>query len=661
MQDDNYYIQAILYHEKNLLITTLLLFLWACSDGLALINNPQSLSDTFEILKLDATDGYYSFAIEGDKVRKIAIVKGDFINDLGNGSIYYEQNDNYNGTRYAEILVNYVSGRDSLFIIEQPRVTRAEVSNGLQFYRHYGLGYSYDAVNGKYCNRNDFRCQIFNRVMLDSASIKEGEYYVTPRPMNFIIDSESQLYTSIVDYVQNTNFSADASAELIVFNGEIQAACSAFEDGIIETYIISHTESHSVAEYRLYDGIKNVVGKYPQILTSSFRTAVDNLSDIASLDNFISTYGTHVVTHVKLGARLSLDIQVETKKFETIENKDLLLDAEIDYLFKVSKQKKEEEKNYQILKNTNCILDVKGGDVSIFDPIINLGNKFDPDQVSDEMLYNWRKSLPNNESELVDKAVDIFEMDVTPIWHFIDDKEKSEMVYNFVKRDITKIISKLDNRNFLSTNFEAHPKSVKCRIGNEIEEFNNPETVEVIAANRHVATICKEYVPNITTKEKVYVAYPIYEGRIKMQEGLCLYDGCVYRVKWNNCKFSTEILNEDIIDDKIYMNYGSLSAQPKDIDYQASHLILGCERPGGIGINGELSGEMCKIYKHFGHFYLDNKNKYDNLPGWSYSDCLPEEANNYKDYFPNDTYSNRMVRNDDYIYQLNSTEVGYVK
>ena len=65
------------------------------------------------------------------------------------------------------------------------------------------------------------------------------------------------------------------------------------------------------------------------------------------------------------------------------------------------------------------------------------------------------------------------------------------------------------------------------------------------------------------------------------------------------------------------------------------------------------------MVKHFNHFYLKDKERYDNLPNWSWSTQQPHEAADFPDYFDATTWKDRMVRNDDYIYIWNTTEIGY--
>ena len=46
--------------------------------------------------------------------------------------------------------------------------TRAEdVETRKAFLRNFGVGYSYNAVRGAYCNWKDIRCQVIDRAVLD--------------------------------------------------------------------------------------------------------------------------------------------------------------------------------------------------------------------------------------------------------------------------------------------------------------------------------------------------------------------------------------------------------------------------------------------------------------------------------------------------------------
>ena len=54
--------------------------------------------------------------------------------------------------------------------------TRAEdVETHSKFLRNFGLGYSYDAVRGSYCDWHDIRCQVINRYFVEFVQRTTGD------------------------------------------------------------------------------------------------------------------------------------------------------------------------------------------------------------------------------------------------------------------------------------------------------------------------------------------------------------------------------------------------------------------------------------------------------------------------------------------------------
>ena len=93
--------------------------------------------------------------------------EADFLMPLDSGRIYVEQNDDRQW-RTADIDVRLADGSRRLLTLAQPPATRASAAQSRRnFYRHHGVGYSYEAVGGEYCNMNYVRCQLLNRAIID--------------------------------------------------------------------------------------------------------------------------------------------------------------------------------------------------------------------------------------------------------------------------------------------------------------------------------------------------------------------------------------------------------------------------------------------------------------------------------------------------------------
>lgn len=644
---------------KLFLLIACPLIMWACNDDLTICNDV-SLDKGTNVIVIDGEDGYFTLPIDTTAIASVSLIEGDFLNNLGYGRLYFEQND-LSENRMAQVKVKYLDGKDSTFVIRQRPFTRTNENGMRQFYRHHGIGYSYDASEGDYCNPKNFKCQILNRAVIDS--LKE---HITLVKTDSITDLHyyGTVYSSFEEYVQGTSFCLGIGASIEIASFNLEKTSTLYEDATVDSYIFQ--QNVAIDRFR-YGLICNEIAMWtedcPNLLTSSFQQAIMKLKTDASnkaIDDFIYRYGSHLVTDVLLGARLSLTIQAKTTKFYVEKTDSLIIEGKIASLFKAKMEKSTDESKYSVLNDSKCIYDVVGGNIEALGNLVS-STKFDNSIDVVPMIEKWIEPIEKDEN-----ASELIRMTIIPIWTLISDEDIANRVEARVTGNYSKLLESLGNKNFINSSFVAHPTEVTCYLGNsttnkkEKKTFQTPETVDIIASNRHVATICKEYVPEITPSEKVYVAYPIYEGKVKLTDGLCIHNGKAYDVDWRyNCFKITERDDNVPLSDNIYINYGVLSTFPINVSYQTSHQILGCERPGGIQYNGKIGGEMVPVFKHFGHFYLDNLKEYDNLPGWSYIRTEMEEASNYKTYFPENVYSNRMVRNNDYIYIYNTTEISY--
>lgn len=656
--------------NKLFFISLVTLLLTACQD----IDLTQGISDsdlaaTCDVV-IDGLDQTVALPLAGTgSVVGVEVEDGDFLMALPGGRLYAEQNDD-GQWRQGTIRVQLSDGSTRRFTLGQRAATRAEVQSQKSFYRHHALGYSYDAVNGNYCDLKYVRCQVLNRAIIEAVDTLEVNGIFNEEYLNDTYLSSS-VSTSVVDYVQNCNFVAGANAKIaLILGGEVKGICHIFEDGTEDNYILHDERELQRARYTLQIGdLQELVRKYPALLTSSFRKSIEKLAatsvdDWKAVDDFINIYGTHVVNAATLGARLTVDVQVKTNKFDTREGDSLMAEATIATLFKLSHTSESQTKNYQILRDCKCHVEAIGGDVSMLDKLVSR-TFFSNEDLDSVMLTSWEESVRFDGEDMANSNVEMTAMEVWPIWELVPDKSVADRLQARIQADAAIMLQLLGNRNFLNAKFTYPISSVTCRIGNQRnQKFDNPDVTDVIVDGRHVATVCREMVPAISKTEYVQVAYPIYEGRVKLTDGLCVHDGKTYSVDWRNGYFKVnEVDGLNASDGYMYLTGGVLTTSSFDeVDYQTGHLVLGCERPGGIAINGSLAGNMVKVQKHFGHFYLvDDKNQYGNLPNWSYVTSAPAEASevDYRNYFPPGVWQNRMVRDNSYVYIFNPTELGY--
>lgn len=600
---------------------------------------------------------------------RLVTPEADFVMPLGTDRLYVEQNDDAQW-RTATIAVTHADGTTRTLTLAQPPATRASTDEAHRsFYRHFGVGYSYDAVGGEYCNPNYIRCQLLNRAVLDEVDEIEGIRY----PMLFLeyyhqMERSHSLFTSLTDYVQNSNFDASLSAELIIINGALTANIYAFEEGLVEQYILRDEISRPCMRYTLQTrNVAKLIDKYPNLLTSSFRKALDKLSKTASddwqaVDEFLEVYGSHIVCDVKLGAKLVLDLQVDTHKYLTEVEQGVKAEADLACIFEIHFKQEQKDRNYELARNCKCRLDVIGGDISILDGIIGMTTFAEENiHVEEGDLNRWMASIYFDDDDLEHTNVELIDMQLVPIWDLVPDKTLKDRIKTRVYSNAAIMQRLLGNRNFVNVKIPYSTTKYVCRVGDKKYTFTDPGVSDVVVGGRYVATICSETVPPIDKNKKVRVVYPIYEGHVKLSSGLCVYNNNVYKVNW--MPDSLEVVNAGLASDfdgNIYMTSGVLTAQRLEaVEYNEGHLVAGLERPGGIGIDGSLQGTPVSVVKHFNHFYLNKKDRYDNLPNWSYVTEEPSEAKLYPQYFDGSTWKDRMRRNDDYVYILNNTELGY--
>ena len=207
-------------------------------------------------------------------------------------------------------------GRPSWLPAEGFQWTRAEdVSTYHDFMRNFGVGYSYDAVRGSYCDWNDIRCQVVNRAELERVQDWIHERLVVSAEYN-TISTASKFNYSKRDYIANVELDLKQKVNLGLYHKEKRQRQYFIEDGIEETFYYSLDEDITMVDAYIADGSVLALYEYgyENLLTLSFVNAVRHLDEtpatmIAPVDSFLNVYGTHVIVEAALGARLRVDLE----------------------------------------------------------------------------------------------------------------------------------------------------------------------------------------------------------------------------------------------------------------------------------------------------------------------------------------------------------------
>lgn len=621
-------------------------------------------------------------------IAEIVSIKGDFfkLTHSDNWSLEIEQNDD---DMPRKGIIRYKNRIGELVDFSFAQLTKAtssqdEIKNG--FIRNYGLGFSYDAVAGQYCDYKSVKCQVLNYAEISKLEEELEETFLVSVNSNSISQSTISAH-SFAEYVHKSNFSNGTKADLILYKGENKDKLEMLEYAEKKSKYISSSQTISLGEQKIIslEYLKDSIRNHRQVLTASFRNAIEELSkecSIGKIGRFITRYGTHVIIYSKMGAKLNLEVSVSEDSFTEYWIEKDFTENSVALLFDKKKAAGEDYKYINVYKKAKTKLKVSGGKVSLLNEAI-FNPSFNNDKITSKSLTDWNNSIVFHHDDYVNNNVEMIEMDVIPIWEIIDKlyPKVAKAIKSRVESSVSTLQEILGTQHFANTSFNVDYPSITSKINGTYKTFNNPFVVNIIASGRYVATICREFVPDISKTDLINVAYPIYDRVLHIRNGLAIYNDEVYEVEYAYGRFNVKKLNT-LSSGKFYLTNGLLSTKAKKgIEYVDSHPIIGYEWPGSVDSDGDISGDKCvEIRKFMGDFYLENNTNYTNLPNWSKrtsvngiinADYLKSYDNFFNDkdiYTKSGLYidksglenlNNRMVMDNDYEFFWNAKEVNY--
>ena len=302
-------------------------------------------------------------------------------------------------------------------------------------YRHHALGFSYRAVTGSKCNLGDVMCQVLNM-----DYIKENGLY-GEEIRNEVTDTVSVI-RGLTDYVHQVNWHSDMSANLILFQNSASKDGFAIEKVDEETLIFNQVIGLSTRKRNVdltglldEDGIPGEVTENPdEVLSENFRYALRKLeaaspNNYAVVDSFINIFGTHVVTGVSAGGSFDLSVRTSSRNVKTFFQEREFKENSAKFFIKwESIESSQHSTIYKNIFNTAELkLTVKGGDASLFDGLV-ADPSYDNLQANMENYNNWVSSIEKAGGNEWDERSELIDMEVTPIWEFIPDKDIARRV-----------------------------------------------------------------------------------------------------------------------------------------------------------------------------------------------------------------------------------------
>ena len=555
----------------------------------------------------------------------------------------------------------------------------------LELKRKYGIGFSYDAVYGGKCDINYVKCHALNIDELRNSGIMLEFPKNTFRDTCFIAHSFSE-------YCHAANLTGSASGDVVIYGADYSRVASIYEHGLDTIVYISNSKNIESRGLRLNSEFIEDIREEPErYLTPSFRYGIEKIrktpvEEVMVVDSFVNIYGTHIVTGVTIGASLKLELKTRRGLFVDYKSEEIMTREKLNILFKKTEStstKEEYEFMRQVLESSTIDLRARGGDVSVFNSLLT-----DPSPTNstatEETVTRWINSLEDDSENGEYGNLALIDMSVMPIWEFISDEQVAKRVKTRILADAPSMQELYGNRNWVNTSIDLSKTKYVNTFFNRWDKetwycgFSNPYVVNVIAANRIVASVCREWIPEIDPDTLVTVVYPIYENSIDIGSGVGIDAECnVWSVSWRYNKFKVKKIGKASSPlPMVYLNFGTVETKPVSGEkYMKGNFIIGYERPGNINVtNGQMNDRWFTVRKFLGDFYLENAVRYNNLPNWEYCES-PVEYPSYSSYMDDDLFEmvglkingrtgaenlgNRMVRNYDYKYYLNKKEAWY--
>lgn len=531
--------------------------------------------------------------------------------------------------------------------------TRAEdVETHAKFLRNFGVGYSYDAVRGSYCDWKDIRCQVVNRHFVEQTESMTGETLLSTYILHAISIDQTFEY-SLRDYVANVHLEFEEEYDLGLYNKQKRTRQNFIEDGVQETYYFLLEERQTLAEHYLgYSSLLSLSRKYPDMLTLSFRNAVEHLQesyneDIAAVDSFLNVWGTHVIVGAELGGSLNVDLMNYSWRWSD----DAKIDQWTTEQFLTKKKEKashDTASEYQWMTQGRLNITAKGGDQST---LTNLLGEYKPDgsrTFSTDGISAWRLSLQYDPDDESASNVEMIGMRVVPIWEFAEvvNHYQALRIKAAILQDAALQQELLGNWNFFDTSFPVRYPNAACQYRNTSGNWQPYErsdldamVVNIESGGRYVATVCHELIDG----RDLWVCYPIYEGKVKLACGVGVDSNQnAYDVRWVGGK-ATVTARNDVVDDRFYITNGDVRVQPTEgVAYAESHALPAVAVAGGVKPDGSYSSAVFPVKKNGTAFYFEASGAYDNAVGWQ------REAGT-------DVYK----RTDNYTYIYNPNEIKY--
>jgi len=537
--------------------------------------------------------------------------------------------------------------------------TRAQdVETRHEFLRNLGVGYSYNAVRGSYCDWQDIRCQVLNRAVLLDVQEATGDAILRTSLTEEVFLSSNFEY-SFRDYVVNMETNTKEAIDLGLYHNTKRQRQYFIEDGVQERYFYTLSEKTTLAHQ--FVGWANVMAlywKHKNLLTESFRNAVDHIDDsdvddIAAVDSFINVWGTHVIVESWLGGAIHVDLMNDMWRWTAMaKDEKWTTEAFLDSVATKDERRKSSNE-FRWTEHSRINVMARGGNQESLTGLLG-EHRFDGTRsFSTKGVDIWRQSLYYDPDDEVNSNAEMVDMKVLPIWEFANllSPQAALRIQAAVTKDAALMQKLLGDRNFFDARFPIRYATASCQWrkatgtwqqATRTDSSGEPMIVNIMSGGRYVATVCHETIDG----HDLWVCYPIYEGRVKLACGTGVDDNNKgYGVRWVGGKATLTPLKTVSDGQNFYINGGAVELKAKaGTEYPAYQALPYYELSGGIKPDGSYAAEAYAVTKDGEDFRLLAPGEKTDIVG--FTDTGKPSGTNYI-----------YKRNDNYVYIYNQNEM----
>lgn len=243
-----------------------------------------------------------------------------------------------------------------------------------------------------------------------------------------------------------------------------------------------------------------------------------------ALERLLDKYGTHIVMQADYGGKITFTFTMS--KMGSVQHTEEAREQAEFTFGRLPKATCTDEHSSAISssKRADGAIQVQGGSPAARAQLrADIRAMGDNDQLNPEHLLEWLSSINYSNHPGTDENLEIIHFDLLPLWELFTGDLRMEVLSAVIKRASKSNCQVRDAS--LQTDLYWLPvdgiDTGTSASGGELKSLSRIYYVKGVP----VLNVCSEYVPQIRSDRRITVAYPIWENRIQLTQGLFVGDG----------------------------------------------------------------------------------------------------------------------------------------